>query len=181
MGSYDYSRVTMELAKAGGIPPEEKQKAGEESIVLARQALEIHTQLYGTASIQIASTMRALASSLDYFNDVDDEEVLCLFEQAMVIYRRVEGNSSKNVGATEDNLGGMYIKRANRAMAAHDQDRCLKNLKLALPRFREAARIYRAINHEESANVAQSDCEGAEEVIRRLIKIKIEETAAIGV
>ena len=82
-GSYYLAVAIYGLAKAGGIPPEEKQKAGEEAIASARQALEIHTQLYGTENVNVAADMGTLADVLDHFNDVDDDEVLRLIEQAI--------------------------------------------------------------------------------------------------
>ena len=104
-GSLWLSVATMKLAEAGGIPPEEKQKAGEEAIALARKALEIHTQLHGTMSERVALDMIVLADALNYFNDVDDDEVLRLYEQAIAITSRVEGSSSSNVAVGENNLG----------------------------------------------------------------------------
>ena len=151
-GSYWLSRATFFLAQAGGIPPEEKQKAGEEAIALARKALEIHTQLKGTESAEVAADMAALADVLNHFNNVDNDEILRLYEQSISIYRRVEGSSSVNVGVGEKNLGNAYNKRAIRAQAANDVDRCIANLELALPHYREAARIYRAVNHVDSAD-----------------------------
>ena len=53
-GSYYLARSIHRLAMAGGIPPEEKQKAGEEAIELARQALKLHTQLHGTENDDVA-------------------------------------------------------------------------------------------------------------------------------
>ena len=150
-GSYFLAQAIFGLAQAGGIPPEEKQKAGEEAIALARKAFEIHTQLHGTESDKVACDMGALADILDYFNDVDDDEVLRLYEQSKAIYRRVEGSSSLNVAAGERNFGNAYSKRAYRAMAANDLDRCVVNLELALQHLREAARIYRDINHMDKA------------------------------
>ena len=46
-GAYYLAAATLMLARSGGIPPGEKQKAGQEAIVLARKALEIHTHLHG--------------------------------------------------------------------------------------------------------------------------------------
>ena len=50
--------------------------------MLARRALEIYTQLYGTESSDAADSMNALAGVLDHFNDFDanDEEVYRLYE-----------------------------------------------------------------------------------------------------
>ena len=75
------------LAKTGGIPPEGKQKAGEEAIELARKALEIRTQLDGNGSIEVAVRKGNLADALDYFNNIDDDEVLHLLEH-LSSYRR---------------------------------------------------------------------------------------------
>ena len=49
--SYYLARAIHRLSKAGGIPPEGKQKAGEEAITLARQALELNTQLHGAVRV----------------------------------------------------------------------------------------------------------------------------------
>ena len=159
-GSYWLSLATLKLAESGGIPPAEMQKAGEEAIKLARKALEIHTQLEGTESVRVAEDMAAIADALCYFNNVDDDEILRLYEQANASYRRVEGSTSVNVATCEFNLGTAYETRANRAHSANDLDRCMANLELALPHYREAARIYRANNHGDRAdralrNVAQ--------------------------
>ena len=167
-GSYYLSRAIYRLALAGGIPPAEKQKAGEEAIELARQALKLHTQLCGAESIEVAADMIALADALEYFNDVDDDEILRLHEQSIAIFRRVEGSSSFNVAAGEGNLGNDYTNRANRAQAANDLDRCMANLELALPHYREAARIYRAINHVDIADKHLRVVAQIEEKIRQL-------------
>ena len=142
------------LAASGGIPPEEKQKAGEEAIALARQALEIRTQLHGSESAKVAVNIGGLADILDYFNDIDDDEVPRLYQQSNAITSRVEGSSSLNVAVGENNMGNSYYKRARRAHAANDLDRELANLELALTHFREAARIYRTINHVDKADAA---------------------------
>ena len=167
-GSYWLSRATRSLAEAGGIPLEEKQKAGEEAIALARKALEIHTQLHGIESSEAAAAMTVLADVLNHFNDVDDNEVLRLHEQAIAIYRRVDGSSSVNVAVGENNLGVAYHKRAVRAASANDLDRCMANEELALSRYREAARIYRAVNHVDLADNAQRSVVNAEERIRQI-------------
>ena len=147
--------ATLHLAQSGGIPPEEQQEAGVEAIMLARRALEIHTQLYGTESREVAEDMLAFANVLGFFSDLnDDDEVPRLFEQAKAIYVRVDGRLSINVAVCENNLGVAYDKRAKGAHAAHDLDRCVANLELALPRYREAARIYLAINHVDMADQA---------------------------
>ena len=167
-GSYYLASGIYRLAKAGGIPPKEKQKAGEEAFALARQALEIHAQLYGTESADVAGDMVTLAEMLDYFNDVDDDEILRLREQAIVIQSRVEGSSSPNVAVGEGNLGKAYNNRAKRAVAVNDLDRCLANLELALPHLREAAQIYRAINLEDRADESLRSIALVEDNIRRV-------------
>ena len=180
-GSYWLARTIFHLAKAGGIPPEEKQKAGEEAIELARQALKLHTQLHGTESAGVALDMTILADVLDCFNDVDDDEVFRLHEQSIAIYSRVYGSSSVNVAAGEGNLGNAYNHRAKRADAANDLDRCLVNLELALPHYREAARIYRANNHVDTADAALRDIADVEKGMRLIgIAIATAGTAAAG-
>ena len=176
--SYWLASAILAMAQAGGIPPAEKQKAGEEVIVLARRALELHTQLSGAESTQVAADLGVLADALDCFNDVDDDEVLRLREQAIAIYRRVEGSSSVNVAATEGNLGNAYSLRASRALAANDLDRCLANQELALPHRREAARIYRAVNYVDKADTALRSVARMEEEIRQT-RIAIAATAAV--
>ena len=151
-GSFSLAQAILGLARAGGIPPEAKQKAGEESSALAREALEMHTQLHGTESVEVAADMGILADALDYFNDVDDDEILRLIEQAIAIYRRLEGTSSPNVAVDEIKLGYAYFNRAGRAHAANDLDQELANLELALSHYREAARIDRANNHMDNVD-----------------------------
>ena len=154
------------LAMTEGIPPDEKQKSGEEAMSLVRKALELHTQLRGAASADVAGDMVVLAEVLDHFNDVDDDEILRLFEQAIAIYSRVQGSSSLNVARIEDKLALTYQNRAKRADVAKDLDRELVNMELALPHYRESARIYRATNHMDSADVALLKISQTREKIR---------------
>ena len=165
-GSYYLAQALFRLAHAGGIPPEEKQKAGVEAIALARQALEIYIQLHGTESAKVANSTGNLADILDFFNDVDDDEFLRLHEQSIAIYRRVQGSSSYNVAAGENQLGNAYYNRSKRAYAARDLDRCLANLELALPHYREAARIFQAISHVDMADNSLHHIAKVEEMIR---------------
>ena len=151
-GSYLLALSILRLTMNGGIPPEEKQKAGEEAITLARQALEMHTQLGGTETVAVAGDMGALADGLEYFNNVDDDEILRLMQQAIAIYSRLEGNLSINVALRLNSLGNTFVNRANRAEAIHDMDQCIVNLQLALLQYREAAHAYRAINHIDNAD-----------------------------
>ena len=153
-GAYYLAQATLQLAKNGGIPPEEKQKAGQKVIALARRALEMHTQLYGAEDDDVANDLLALAEALDYFNDGEEEEVLHLFEQAKAIYVRLQGNSTPNVAIAEEKLGDAYRNRARRAHDANDLDRLVANLELALPRYRESARIFRAVNRIDNAEHA---------------------------
>ena len=166
-------------ARAGGIPPEGKQKAGEEAIMHASKALVLFTQLRGTESTGGANNMTVLAEALDYFNDVDDDEVLHLLDQAIAIYRRVEGSSSYNVGVHENKIGCAYESRAKRAIVANDLNRSMVNLELALPHYRESLRIFRAINHVDNADMALHNISVAEENIRSItIAIAAAATAA---
>ena len=166
--SYYLAISIQALAGTGGIPPEEKQKAGEEAIALARKALEIQSQLFGSESAQDALYMGALAKVLDYFNDVDDDEILRLYEQAIAIFSRVEGSLSPNVAVHEHKLGIAYSNRVRRAVAANDADRCMANLELALPHYRESARIHRAINHLDSADISLQKVAHVEENMRQI-------------
>ena len=174
--SYYLASAIFHFAKAGGIPLEEKQKAGEEAIALARQALEVHTRLRGTESSDVATDITLLAEVLDYFND--DDEILRLHEQAIAINRRMEGSSSLNVAIGEEKLAQAYINRANRALAAIDRDRELVNLELALPHARDAARIYVLINQVDKADNVHRVVARTEEDIRQL---RINKAAAAAV
>ena len=176
--SYLLATAIHGLAEAGGIPPTEKQKAGEEAIALARKALELYTQLHGTENGSVASAMNTVADVLNYFNNVDDDEVLRLYEQAIAVYRRVEGSSSVNIAVGESKLGNAYIHRANRVNDANDLDRFMAHLALALPHVREAARIYRANNHVDSADNALCTIAEIEERIRQIGVAKTAAAAA---
>ena len=177
-GAYFLAQATLQLAKDGGIPPGEKQKAGQEAIVLARKALEIYTQLYGNEHEKVACDMGVLAELLDFFNEENDDEIFHLFEQAIAIYSRVQGSSSVNVATSAFNFGNVYTKRANRARAANDLDRCLANLELSLSHFRESARIYRAINHIDDADDSSREVDKVEEYLQRVIIARTAAAAA---
>ena len=167
-GSYWLASAILHWARAGGIPPEEEQKAGEEAIASARQALEIHTQLHGAESIYVAGVMRTLAETLDHFNNVDDDEIFRLYQQSNAITSRVEGSTSPNMAAGEGHLGNAYERRATRAQAANDLDRCMANLELALPHYREAVRIDRINNHMDDADITLKVIARLEESIRQV-------------
>ena len=66
----------------------------------------------------------------------------------------------------------MHKKRAKRAYAAHDLDRCIADLELALPRFREAARIYRAINQLNDANDGEEQLASIQDKLRKVCELK---------
>ena len=174
-GSYWLAVAILGSAKAGGIPPEEKLKAGEEAIALARKALELHTQLLGTESAQVAGDLGALADALVCVGGVDDDEILRLREQAIAIYRRVQGCTSLNVAITEFDLGNEYIGRARRAQVANDLDRCVAHLQLALPHLREAARIFGIVNRMDMVDKALC---GVAEIEERIREIEIVRAAA---
>ena len=162
--SYWLAMAIFRWAEAGGIPPEGKQKAGEEAIKHARKALEIHTQLFEIENIRVAADIGTLADVLNTFSDVNDDEVARLMEQAISIFRRVEGVSSANLAIHNYKLANIYINRANRAAASNDMDRWKANSELILTHYREAARIYRAANlvdmtDETLRNIAEIEAE----------------------
>ena len=166
-GAYFLAAATLHLAKDVGIPPEEKQKAGQEAIALARRAVEIHTQLEGTESVVVANSMGVLAEAMDHFNnDDDDEEILRLFEQTKAIHVRVYGSSSLCVAIGESKVGNVYYGRAERANAANDLDRCMANIELALPHLRESARIFRDMGRGDEADELAQNIVAAEETLR---------------
>ena len=159
--------ATFRLARYVGIPPEEEQKAGEDAIALARKALEIDTQLYRADDIHIISDMSTLANVLNHFNG-DDNEVIRLYEQVIAIHSRLEGSSTINVAINKHNMGNAYYKRMYNSIAANDLDRCLANLELALPYYREAAVIFGAVNHVDKAKEATEIADKVEESIGQL-------------
>ena len=181
-GSYWLASAIHALAATGGIPPEGKKKAGEEATTLARKALEIYTLLHGTESAQVAMAMTVIADVQDYFNNVDDDEIPRLYEQASVIYRRVEGSSSVNMAMCENKLGCAYNNRAKRAEDANDLDRCMANLELSLPHYREAARTYRVINHMDMVEKVLCRAADVEKWMRQrgIAKAAAAETATKG-
>ena len=167
-GAKEYARAIYRLAEAGGIPPEHKQKRGEDAIALARRSIEIYIQTNGTESHDISCAMNTLARVLDYFNDVDDDEVIRLIEDSNAISSRLCGSVSLNVALGENNLASAYNNRAIRAETANDLKRRLANLELALPHCREAARIYRALNIMDKADESEQRVVKLEESLRRL-------------
>ena len=166
-GAHLLAKAIHGLALNGGISAEEKKETGFEAIMLARKALTIHTQLFGPESDYVAHDLYVLAQLLDYFNVVDDDEVPLLYEQAKAIYARAQGNLSPNVASCENNLAVWYQTKAKKAHDANDLDRHVANLELALPRYREAVRVFRAANHVERADDAARDATDVEEDLRR--------------
>ena len=166
-GAFYLARTMYSLAVNGDIPPEENQTVGREAITLARRALEIHTQLNGLENADVANAMSLLANALDYFNNVDDVEVLRLYEQSNVIFAQVEGRSSVNVAISENNLAHAYCRRAKKAHADNDLDREQANLELALSHYGEAVRLYRAINRADKANESAQGAVEVEEALRQ--------------
>ena len=166
-GAYYLAKAMLNLAQDGDIPPEANQTVGQEAIALARRALEIETQLNGLENADVATAMMLLADVLDHFNNVDDVEVLRLYEQSIAIHVRVEGSLSVNVAICEENLASAYCSRAERASDANDLDRELANLELALPHYREAVRTYSAINHVDKADEAAKCVVEVEEELRQ--------------
>ena len=112
--------------------------------------------------------MGVLAGILVYLNEVDDDEARHLYEQSTSIFALVQGTLSMNVAAGEQNLGLAYMRRATRAYAACDLDQCVANLGLALPHFRESARISRAINHVDRADESVRSATDVEELLRQV-------------
>ena len=165
-GAYYLAKATFRLAQAGGIAPEAKQAAGVKAIALAREALEINRQAYGVESTTVATTMEALAEMLDYFNEVDDDEVIRLYEHSISIFARVQGELSVTVAVAEHNLGLQYKRRAIRAHNAHDLDLAILNLNLALPRYCEATRIFKATNRMDYADASVRESLNVKEMLR---------------
>ena len=176
-GAYYLAKATLRLAKNGGIPPAEKQKVGQEAIALARKALEIHTQMYGTERSATSNDMCVLAEALEYFNDADDDEVLRLFERSIAINTRLFGSTSVNVAVGERKLAEAYSKRAERAKTANDLERRVAILELTLPHYREAARIYRTIGRMDEADNNAKNVVVVEGWLRQ-VAVAVAETAA---
>ena len=107
-GASELARALWQLAVHGDMPAEEQKETGVEAIMLARRALEIHKQLRGVEHERVANDMGTLAGILDYFNDVDDDEVPCLYKQAISILTRLQGKLSANVAACLANMGATY-------------------------------------------------------------------------
>ena len=111
--------------------------------------------------------MGVLGETLDYFCDIDDDEILRLFEQGKAIYARMQGDSTVNVAACEIRLGQAYYRRAARAHDV-DLDREQTNLELSLSHYGEAGRIYHAINHVDKAENTTQIAVGIVKQLRQL-------------
>ena len=166
-GAFFLARAMLELAQNGDIPPEANQTVGQEAIGLARRALEIHTRMHRLEHADVADDMKLLAHALDYFNDVDDDEALRLYEQSISITTRVEGSMSANIAAVRYNLGRLYFKRAHRCRTTNGLILVMSNLEKALSHYTEAARIYKAINYTERADDAVLHVANVEELQRQ--------------
>ena len=77
-----------------------------------------------------------------------------MYEQAFATFSRVQGSSSMNVAAYKKNLGSVYFKKANKAVDVKDLDRYMF---LAITHYREAARIYTAINRMDKAKANEAE------------------------
>ena len=180
-GAYYLASAILRFAQTQGIPPKEKQKAGQEAIAHACRALEIHIQLYGTEHNKVANDMSVLAELLDFFNDDGDydDEVLRLHQQAIAIVTQAYGSSSLNVAIVERKLGYAYYARAKRANGAVVLVRYVANLELALPHHRESARIFRAIGRVEKADEAAQDFIDIEEQLQQVTIARAAAAAAV--
>ena len=167
------------MAQDGGIPPAEKQKAGQKAIALACKALEIHTQLQGTEYERVVNDMIGLGELLEHFNNNDDDEIPRLYEQAKSIFARRQGNSfpSVNVAICKSKMCALYYHRAMRAHAANDLDRYVAMLELALPHFHEAVRIARANGRMD---MADEDAQMIRMIEARLRQVATAKAAAAG-
>ena len=179
-GALELARTTLRLSEHGGLPPGAKQAAGQEAISLGRRALEIHTQLHGRESQEVAGDLGILAQILGGFNDVDDEEITRLLQQAIDIYARVQGKLSPNVAAGENSLANAYLRRANKEHAAHDLERRVANLELAMPHYREAIRIYRAANRPADVDRVTRDATKVSELLQKALTIRDAFSAVMG-
>ena len=177
-GAKCLAEATLALAESGTLSVREKQRAGIDAVWFARKALEVRTQLYGSESDDVAIDMGVLASVLDYFNDVDDDETVELYQKSTAITARVQGRMSPNTAAGELNLASTYQNRARRALNTDAHDREVTNLELALPHYREAARIYRNINRADKADKAVRAAINVEEWLQRAIVRRVAAAAA---
>ena len=146
--SEDHSNSKKAPPPKGPPPNTTRQKSGEETVALARQALQINIRMHGGDSHQTASSLLSLADVLrTYNNEMENSEVILLYEQSIDIFKRVQGISCVNVAVSENQLGNAYLARAEKARDAHDLEREQANLEFALPHYREAARILKVNHH----------------------------------
>ena len=179
MSSNMLALAIFKLAESGGIPAEEKQKAGEEAIARARECLEVTVQAVGPQNASVAASMAVLADVLAYFLDTNEEtESLRLYEQAIAIYTRCDGATSIKVGSCKNTLATMYVKRAVRAHIAKVKGQYGAHLELAVPIFREAGWIFRALNLPDRADAAFGDAYVMEDQLRQVAEKAAAEAAA---
>ena len=100
---------------------------------------------------------------MDYFQDIDDDETVELYQRSTAITARLQGRMSPNTAAGELNLGSTYQNRARRAHNIDAYDREIMNLELSLPHYLEAARIYRNINRMDKSEKATRAANNVEE------------------
>ena len=73
-GAGHLAQAIYQLAKAGGIPPEEQPKAGQEAIALAQKSLEINTEIYGAESAEVVDDKQVLQVISGYFNSSENDQ-----------------------------------------------------------------------------------------------------------
>ena len=69
----------------------------------------------------------------------------------------------------QNNLGATYNSRAIEAQDINDMDQCVVDLDLALFHVRDAARIFRAINHVDMADKTAQAADDVEECLRDIV------------
>ena len=116
--------------------------------------------------------------ALDHFNDIDDDEILRLYQNSYPIFVRLQGGTSSNVALNEKNIANAYRKRARRAYNADDLDRELDNLELALPHYLEELRIHNANNNMASVAESRRNVTFIEEEILQVRAFITEKAAA---
>ena len=75
-------------------------------------------------------------------------------------------------------MGTLYRQRAHIALGVYDIDRQLVNLELALPHLREAARIFRAIDHAGKADQLVLSFDAVQEDLRTYRAVRAAAVAA---
>ena len=170
--AHELAKTSTMLAKKGGIKQEKLQAAGKEAMTLARKALEMKTQQHGLEHVEVATSMNTLSDVLSFFNEVGDDEIPRLLEQSIAIYARLQGRISANVAAGEFFLATVYHERAKRAEFGDFMEKHATNWELSLPHYREASRIYRALNYVEKADSVAREADSVEEILQNLAIIR---------